>query len=204
MNLDGLKKKTSSAKAQHPTLQLDADLKESVEILCDLKQKIEQLEGLKSIHEARLKGAALQYAFKSGQPPATVKAYGDNGASVSLSCTSRYYPIPSTIDTPDGEVENPRLVSLKRVMGDRFNEDLEREVSISVDLNKFPAEYRQEIVDQLIGIAQMYDNDTGIMAKEQYKPKPSFHLARCSAYNADQNHEINKHLPMTVALKAKI
>lgn len=202
MNLTGLKKKPAAGKKTYPALSMNDELTESVNAICEIKQKIEQLDGMRKIHEAKLKGAAVSHAFAGREAPGTVKAQGDTG-SVSITCTSRYYGIAATQETDQGESENPRISALRKLMGDRFETDMEREVTVSVDLNKFDPQYRDEIIQQLVGISEMYDNSEGIVAKEQYKPIQSFHLNRCRDYTEEQNHEINRHLPMTVMLRAK-
>jgi len=207
-SLGGLKKKTSAGKGkkEYPLLpDQDGEISKSVAILCDVKLKIDQLEGIKKIHEAELKGAAREFAFKGREAPGTVKAIAENGATVSLSMQNRYYGIDATSEGSNGEeIENPRITQLKRIMGEpSFERDMDREVSVTIDLTKFDPEFRQEIVEQLVGISEMYENQGGIVAKEQYKPKESFHLNRCDYYTEEQNHEINKQLPMVVMLRAK-
>lgn len=208
MNLSGLNKKPSTGKAAkkvYPTLpDPEGDVAKSVRILADTKAKLDQLKGTYATHEAELKSLAKQFAFSRREAPGTVKAFADNGATVSLSMQNRYYGIDSTSEDSNGNaVENPRVSSLKKVMGPRFDDCMESEVSVTIDINKFAPEERQEVIDQLVAIAQMYDAGEAIAATEKVRPKDSFHLDRTEKFTEAENHEIDKHLPMVCMLRAK-
>lgn len=197
LSLGGLKKKpAASGKKEYPILpDTDGSIATAVATLCNTKAKIDQLQAIYDLNEGLLKSATKTFAFSGRNPPETVKAVASSGAACSISCQNRYSGIDS---------EDPRIESLRKIMGDkRFERDMEAVVSITVDLNKFRPEDRQEVVQQLVGIAEMYDNTGGVVAKEQYKPKTTFHLTRCEEYSQSQNEEINKHLPMILSLRAK-
>lgn len=207
MNLTGLnKKKAATQTKSYPTLpDPDGSVAKSVGILCDLKAKMDQLKGTYDAHESELKSLAKQFAWKQRSSPGTVKAYASNGGTVSLSMQNRYYGIDTSIEGANGEeLSNPRITALRQVMGEKFDDCMEAEVSVSIDINKFDPDVRQEVVDQLVSIAEMYDcPDGGIVARERYRPKGSFHLDRCERFSENENINIDKHLPMTVMLRAK-
>lgn len=207
MNLSGLNKKKSSGrgKKDYPALpDPDGQVEKSVRILCDTKAKLDQLKGTYDAHEAELKSLAKSFAFKQRSSPGTVKAYGNNGAVVSLSMQNRYYGIDTTSEGANGdEIENPRVQALKNIMGKRFDDVMETEVSVSIDLNKFSEAVRQEVVDQLVSIAEMYGGNEAIVAKERVRPRSSFHLDRTEKFTEAENHEIDKALPMVVMCRAK-
>jgi hypothetical protein len=204
--LDGLKKKTASAsgKKDYPVLpDPNGDIAKSVAILCDCKAKLDQLQGTYDIHEGELKAKAREFLFSRTDSPGTVKAHATNGASVSVSAQNRYYGIPSTADGDGGEVENPRIAALRKVMGERFDGVFNKEFTITIDSSKIPPANVQEFIESLVGIANMYDCGEAIVAKEFFKPKESFHIDRCALFTEEQNHEINRHMPMTIMLRAK-
>lgn len=206
VQLGNLKKKSKpkAGKKEYPTLpDPDGSVAKSVAILCNAKAKLDQLKGTISTHEAELKALARNETFKGREAPGTIKAYSENGASVSLSLQNRYYPFDMTVEGTDGEeVENPRITALRAAMGSKYDKYMEEDVVISIDLNKFHPDYRQEIVDSIISIGEMYDGD-GIEAKQLVRPRPSFHMDRCTEFSEEQNHAINKQLPVTVSLRAK-
>jgi hypothetical protein len=129
-----------------------------------------------------------------------VKAYAPNGASVSLSLQNRYYPI----DTEDAEGnENIRVTALKRIMADRFDKVMDVGFTIAIDSARIPPDKAQEFIDNLIGLAGVYECEEAISAREFVKAKSSFHIDRCEQFSEDENHEINKQMPVTVMLRSK-
>jgi hypothetical protein len=202
LKLKGLKKKkTGGSKKNYPTLpDPEGKVAEKVANLCDLKAKIDQYQGSYDILEGDLKSRARQFIFSRREAPGTVKAFADSGAGVSLSVKNQYYPI-STTDAEDND--NPRVVALRKVMGKRFDQVMDTGVTVEINMEKVPEELRQEMIDALVGIANMYDAEEAVTAKEFVKPKKSFHLDRCELFTEEENHEINRHLPVTISLNAK-
>jgi hypothetical protein len=207
LKLSGLKKKKAGGKAkkEYPVLRdPEGEVAEMVANLCDLKAKLDQLEGNYNIIKGDLISQARSEMFGRLKSLGTMKAHAENGASVSISAQNRYYPINTTTEGPDGdEIENPRVTGLKRVMGEHFNRVMETGLKVEIDIEKVPESLRQDFIDYLVSGAQIHEADDAIIAKEVVKPKESFHLDRCELFSEEENHEINKHMPVTVMVRAK-
>lgn len=195
-NLAALKKKPATGKGKkiYPVLpDPDGKIAKLVDNICDLKVQIDQAQGSFDIIGGDLKQAVRNHVFSGCDAPSTVELHGTR-TKIKISVKNQYWPIND---------EDPRIDNLRKVMGERFDAIMEKGCTISIDANKIPGNQVQDFIDALVGIAEMYDAGDAIEAKEFYKPKKSFHLDRCSTFTEEENHEINRHLPMAVSLNAK-
>jgi hypothetical protein len=211
ISLSGLKKKSAStsAKKQYPYLpDTTGEVAPLVDQLIQTKAQLDALEGSFKINGGELKSRVTDWYFEqfNGRTdlPSTVKVLGTEGKAVSVTLTSRYYPIDATVGDGEAEVPNPKLAALQRVMGaEAFAALFDEGFTITIDSAKIPQHAAQSFIESLVATCEMFGCEDAISARQFFKPKAAFHTERHLKFSAEQNASINKHLPPSVTLKAK-
>jgi hypothetical protein len=190
-------KKKAKAGKEYIYIPLSEELQAQVEDLIKYKQQEDAIAGAIKITGGELKSAAVQWAFERFRGrsdfPSSVKARGGDGGVVSIAFQNKY-----------SAVDENKAKALRQLIGDElFDEHFEECVTISIDTTKIAADRVQDFIDNLAGIAELFDAIDALTVKSGYKVLPSFHTARHQDLTVEKNQEFHKILPCQVAIKTK-
>ena len=149
-----------------------------------------------------------------------------NVDKVQIQIKNQYYPINTASKGAD-----ERIAAIKKIAGEAYAELFRQSFKIEIDGDAVPASAAQRFVNALVGVCNLFchqptDEDATahseamediesilmlhdypaaevLTAKESMLPRKSFHTERHHKLTAEQNLQLNKHLPVATTLKTK-
>jgi hypothetical protein len=225
-------KKTTKETKEHVCFNdKDGSIAPLVTEIRNLSTEIETLTGRLKDKEATIKDVTLQWFFDSHNSksdiPSSFRVKGEASDAVLVQVQNKYSQI--TVDEKNAD----KIESIRSVLGDGFDDNIETKFSLAIDGNNIPEQNREGFLNALVMVSKVfchapvseqdqadfnevleqmveagYDNSNGettnaITAKQTVTPNSGFHTARHTLLTPAKNMKLHGIMPCTVAIKKK-
>lgn len=233
MDLTAIKPQKTAARASgktYPQLPADDTTAAHVDNIISCKEQIETLEASLDQSAGELKSRAATHFLRScngtNNVPTAYEVAGSEGRTIQVQVKNRYYPINKA---SKGAAE--RIDALKRAAGEAYDKMFRTTFELKIDGDKVPTNTGQRFINSLARLCNLFcyqpspeeadAHEAGmsdiesildlheyaqcdvLTAKEVIAARPSFHTERHAIADAETNLAVNKHMPVSTAIKVK-
>ena len=186
---------SKSAKAYPLLPDPDGQVAEIVTSILEKSAQVEALEGAVELEKAELIALAKPFYFTHhhGQNAvaSSVEARAADGKAVRVGFSNSYR------GTSDD-------MAIARIAGEHVTRYFKQSFELKIKGDVIPDAVVEPLLAELQELFARYGASAALSAKATIKPTKEFHTARHTLFSVEQNHELDKVVPISASVKTKL